>query len=113
MLCAKLCYLLPFNHHQMLSYIKKILLSLTLLISSPLSFAYPMPNPFPPFQIAGNLYYVGTDAGYFDLKKKYDSLKNHTTNPFIDPVGYKNHIAQKEREFYAELQKQKATLPST
>ncbi len=42
---------------------KKFLLSLLwfLALSSCLCFAYPVGHPFPPFLIAGNLYYVGTD----------------------------------------------------
>ena len=54
--------------------------------------------------------FLGAHAVYFDLKKKYALLNTSTKNPFIDPVGYKNHIAQKEQDFYKELQKQE--LPS-
>lgn len=46
--------------------------------------------------------FLGAHAMYFDLKKKYDSLKTNSTNPFVDSQGYKNHIAQKEKEFYNE-----------
>lgn len=50
--------------------------------------------------------FLGAHAGYFNLKQKY-YLINNNKNPFIDPEGYRNHIAQKEKEFYTELHKQK------
>lgn len=53
--------------------------------------------------------FLGAHAMYFDLNKKYALLNQNATNPFIDPEGYKKHIAQKEHEFYIELQKQKST----
>lgn len=55
--------------------------------------------------------FLGAHAGYFDLSKKY-SLLNNRINPFIDPKGYRKHVAQKEREFYTELQKQKSSSAS-
>jgi metallo-beta-lactamase class B len=41
-------------------------------------FAYPMPHPFPPFRIAGNLYYVGTDdlASYLVVTPQGNILIN-------------------------------------
>lgn len=56
--------------------------------------------------------FLGAHAGYFELSKKYALLTHNTTNPFIDPKGYKKHVAQKEQEFYTELQKQKLSLSS-
>lgn len=53
--------------------------------------------------------FLGAHAIYFDLSKKYAQLNHSTINPFIDPEGCKRHIAQKEREFYAELRKQKSS----
>lgn len=53
--------------------------------------------------------FLGAHAEYFDLKKKYSLLKKSTTNPFIDPIGYKKHVAQKEREFYKELEMQESS----
>ncbi len=43
-----------------------------------LCFAYPIPNPFPPFRIIGNLYYVGTDdlASYLIVTPKGNILIN-------------------------------------
>src|SRR5580658_2772940 len=58
---------------------KKILfLIVMIMLSSQLCHAYPMPNPFPPFHIAGNLYYVGTDdlASYLIVTPKGNILIN-------------------------------------
>lgn len=53
--------------------------------------------------------FLGAHARFFDLDKKYDLLNHSSVNPFIDPEGYKKHVAQKEQEFYAELEKQRAS----
>ncbi|MBY0378220.1 MAG: subclass B3 metallo-beta-lactamase [Gammaproteobacteria bacterium] len=49
-----------------------------MLFVSRFCFAYPMPHPFPPFQIAGNLYYVGTDdlASYLIVTPEGNILIN-------------------------------------
>lgn len=51
--------------------------------------------------------FLGAHAVYFDLKKKYALLNTSVSNPFIDPEGYKLHVAQKEQEFNTEYEKQK------
>lgn len=56
--------------------------------------------------------FLGAHAGYFELSKKYALLTHNTTNPFTDRKGYKKHVAQKEQEFYTELQKQKLSSSS-
>ncbi len=59
--------------------IKKIFCFIALvLLGNRLCLAYPMPNPFPPFQIAGNLYYVGTDdlASYLIVTPEGNILIN-------------------------------------
>src|SRR5690349_21076212 len=57
---------------------KKILFLIGTILFSTLSFAYPMPHPFPPFHIAGNLYYVGTDdlASYLVVTPQGNILIN-------------------------------------
>ena len=47
-----------------------------MLLSVNFCFAYPTPNAFPPFRIAGNLYYVGTDdvASYLVVTPKGNIL---------------------------------------
>jgi metallo-beta-lactamase class B len=57
--------------------------------------------------------FLGAHAMYFDLQKKYSLLNSSANNPFIDPVGYKKHIAQKEQEFDKELRKQESALNNT
>ncbi len=52
--------------------------------------------------------FLGAHAMYFDLAKKYAELSASDKNPFIDPAGYQTHIAQKEHDFYVELQKQES-----
>lgn len=52
--------------------------------------------------------FLGAHAGYFDLKHKYTLLNKNANNPFIDPIGYKKHVTQKEYEFYKELEMQKS-----
>ena len=53
--------------------------------------------------------FLGAHGVYFGLEEKYALMKKGATNPFVDPEGYKNFIAQKEREFRTELAKQKVT----
>jgi metallo-beta-lactamase class B len=52
--------------------------------------------------------FLGAHGIYFDLLGKYARIKNGGENPFIDPVGYKKIITEKEQEYKAELQKQQA-----
>ena len=50
--------------------------------------------------------FLGAHGGYFGLEEKYPLLKDGSANPFIDPSGYKNFVAQKEQDFHTELAKQ-------
>ena len=52
-------------------------------------------------------YFLGDHGSYFDMETKYAQLKAGKTNAFIDPEGYKNYVADRERAFRAELAKQK------
>jgi metallo-beta-lactamase class B len=52
--------------------------------------------------------FLGAHGIYFDLLGKYARIKNGGDNPFIDPVGYKKIITEKEQEYQIELQKQQA-----
>lgn len=61
------------------------------------------------FQVAKSLpcdIFLGAHAGYFNLKEKYALLNHSQANPFVDSENCKKHIAQKEKEFYKELDKQ-------
>lgn len=58
--------------------------------------------------------FLGAHGDYFGLLEKYPRFKEGNPNPFIDPEGYKKYVAQKEKDFYAELKKQEeATRAAT
>lgn len=50
--------------------------------------------------------FLGAHGSYFGLEQKYTRLNKGSVNPFIDPKGYKEFIAQKERDFYSILAEQ-------
>ena len=66
----------------------KYLLSTVLLLTSSLCFSYPVPNEFPPFRIAGNLYYVGTDdlASYLIVTPEGNILINSNLEETIPMI---------------------------
>jgi metallo-beta-lactamase class B len=51
--------------------------------------------------------FLGAHGGYFGLEQKYPLMKDGGANPFIDPSGCKEFVAQKEQDFRTELAKQK------
>ncbi|MGH9511738.1 MAG: subclass B3 metallo-beta-lactamase [Terriglobales bacterium] len=53
--------------------------------------------------------FLGAHGDYFGLEEKYRRMGQADSNPFIDPTGYKSYIAEKERDFRAELAKQEAS----
>ena len=62
------------------------------------------------FQVLKSLpcdYFLGAHGSYFDLETKYSQLKAGVSTAFIDPVGYQNYVADRERAFRRELAKQK------
>jgi len=52
--------------------------------------------------------FLGAHGGYFGLKEKYARLKGGDRNAFIDPVGYKAYVADREQAFEMELRRQQA-----
>lgn len=50
--------------------------------------------------------FLGAHGSYFDLEAKYARVKPGAINPFVDPAGYRKFVADKEREFLAQLAKQ-------
>ena len=52
--------------------------------------------------------FLGAHGGYFNMEAKFAQLKNGAQNPFVDPEGYKNFLAEKEQAFRSELAKQSA-----
>jgi len=53
-------------------------------------------------------YFLGAHGSYFDLEGKYPRMKKGSESPFIDPVGYKKYVDDREQAFRAELAKQRA-----
>jgi metallo-beta-lactamase class B len=52
--------------------------------------------------------FLGAHGGYYGMEAKFAQMKEGQPNPFIDPEGYKNYIAEREAAFRAELAKQTA-----
>jgi len=52
--------------------------------------------------------FLGAHGSYFGLTEKYARWKAGDSNAFIDPAGYKAYIADRERAFETELQRQSA-----
>jgi metallo-beta-lactamase class B len=56
--------------------------------------------------------FLGAHGDYFGLEAKYArmkaNMKEGVVNPFIDPEGYKQYVAEREQTFETELAKQKA-----
>jgi metallo-beta-lactamase class B len=51
--------------------------------------------------------FLGAHGSYFGLMAKYDKFKAGDKNAFIDPAGYKVYIAERERAFHEEWERQK------
>ena len=52
--------------------------------------------------------FLGAHGSYYGLEAKYARLKTGGANPYIDPDGYKNYVADREQAFLSQLQKQTA-----
>lgn len=52
--------------------------------------------------------FLGAHGSYFGMEAKYPRLNAGGPNPYIDSAGYKNYVAEREKAFLAELQKQTA-----
>src|SRR5580704_16534164 len=52
--------------------------------------------------------FLGAHGPYYDMAAKHPRLAGGRPNPFIDPVGYKAYIAEREATFQEELKKQQA-----
>jgi metallo-beta-lactamase class B len=57
--------------------------------------------------------FLGAHGGYFDLPRKYVRWKSGEHDAFIDPAGYREYIADRERAFEAEYQRQSARSRSS
>lgn len=54
--------------------------------------------------------FLGAHGSYFDLERKYSVMKDTSLNVFIDPLGYKKYVNEREQAFRTELAKQRATV---
>jgi len=50
--------------------------------------------------------FLGAHGSYYGMMEKFARINSGSANPFIDPAGYKNYIADREQAFKAELKKQ-------
>jgi metallo-beta-lactamase class B len=61
------------------------------------------------FQVLNSLpcdIFLGAHGAYFDMKTKYERWKAGNRGAFIDPEGYKAYIADRQKAFETELQRQ-------
>jgi metallo-beta-lactamase class B len=54
--------------------------------------------------------FLGAHGDYYGLTAKYPRL-GHGENPFVDPEGYKNYVAEREHAFREELKQQSEKKP--
>ena len=52
--------------------------------------------------------FLGAHGNYYGMEAKYAKLKIGGPNPFIDPMGYKSYVAEREQAFRNALAEQKA-----
>jgi len=52
--------------------------------------------------------FLGAHGNYYGLEAKFAKLNQGGANPFIDPEGYKRYVAEREKTFRSELEKQTA-----
>ena len=52
--------------------------------------------------------FLGAHGSFYNLDAKYAELMKGGTNPFLDHPGYLAYIDLKEKQFYAELDRQKS-----
>ncbi len=53
--------------------------------------------------------FLGAHGGYYGMVAKYARSKQEGVRAFVDPQGYKDYVADRERAFRAELAKQSKT----
>ena len=52
--------------------------------------------------------FLGAHGGYYGMEAKHKRLGSGASNPFVDPAGYHAYVADREKAFRAEWDKQKA-----
>jgi metallo-beta-lactamase class B len=60
--------------------------------------------------------FLGAHGAYYGMEAKHARMSpgsnSGATNPYIDPEGYKNYVAEREQAFRAELKKQSEQAPA-
>jgi metallo-beta-lactamase class B len=56
--------------------------------------------------------FLGAHGSYFDLETKYARMKKGDAAPFVDPIGYRTYVTDRERAFRTELARQLAAIQS-
>jgi metallo-beta-lactamase class B len=51
--------------------------------------------------------YLGAHGGYYGMEAKYARMTDGGANLFIDPDGYRNFVAEREKTFLTELERQR------
>jgi metallo-beta-lactamase class B len=54
--------------------------------------------------------FLGAHGSYFGMEAKYALLRPNAPNPFVDPKGYRDFVADREKAFRQEWDKQKASV---
>jgi metallo-beta-lactamase class B len=57
--------------------------------------------------------FLGAHASSYGMEEKLARRKEGMPNPFIDPQGYKDYVAEREQAFLTELAKQSAPEPAS
>lgn len=52
--------------------------------------------------------FLGAHGSYYEMEAKHARLNAGGVNPYVDPVGYKDYVLEREAAFLSELQKQTA-----
>ncbi|HXJ86347.1 MAG TPA: subclass B3 metallo-beta-lactamase [Candidatus Binatia bacterium] len=55
--------------------------------------------------------FLGAHGGYYGMTEKFARAGKTPSNPFVDPAGYKDYVADREQAFHAELAKQQSSRP--
>jgi metallo-beta-lactamase class B len=50
--------------------------------------------------------FLGAHGGYYGMTAKFARMGNSDSNPFVDPAGYRDYVAEREGVFRAELARQ-------
>ena len=50
--------------------------------------------------------FLGAHGNYYGMEEKFARMSRGGVNPFIDPDGYKRYVAEREKTFHSELEKQ-------